>query len=193
MTEFARILGKNAGSLELTDRTIQVAEMRTKSRDETFLNEILWCSTSIFRRGTLMYYCHNRTYSQTMHLTRLEKKTCYTFFLFSNLKFPSLALLIGLKFSERIFWGVVLRSSSNLRRNKTGGINDPLGQTHGHASSEHCFLLFCFSRFEKWGRTDGQHVRKQWSLLAVTLGWPSGSKRFLARRKELLTIRHQNS
>ena len=34
----------------------------------------------------------------------------------------------------------------------------------GHASSEHCFLLFCFSRFEKWGRmyvrTYGQHVRK---------------------------------
>ena len=22
------------------------------------------------------------------------------------------------------------------------------------------FALFCFSRFEKWGRTDGQHVRK---------------------------------
>ena len=32
---------------------------------------------------------------------------------------------------------------------KTGVINDPLGQTHSHASSEHCFLLFCFSRFEK--------------------------------------------
>ena len=25
------------------------------------------------------------------------------------------------------------------------------------------------------GRTDGQHVRKQWSLPAVTLSWPSGS------------------
>ena len=32
---------------------------------------------------------------------------------------------------------------------KTGVINDPLGQTHSHASSEHCFLLFCFARFEK--------------------------------------------
>ena len=39
---------------------------------------------------------------------------------------------------------------------KTGVINDPIGQTHNHASSEHCFLLFCFSRFEKWGRTDGR-------------------------------------
>ena len=63
---------------------------------------------------------------------------------------------------------------------KTGVINDPLGQTHSHTSSEHDrFLLFCFSRFEKWGRangrTDGQHVRKQWSLPAVTLGWASGS------------------
>ena len=33
---------------------------------------------------------------------------------------------------------------------KTG----PLGQTHSNASSEDCFLLFCFSIFEKWGRTD---------------------------------------
>ena len=37
------------------------------------------------------------------------------------------------------------------------------------ASSEHCFLLLCFSS------TDGQHVQKQLSLPAVTLGWPSGS------------------
>ena len=56
-------------------------------------------------------------------------------------------------------------------------LNDPLGQTHSHASSEHCFLLFCFSSFEKWGRTYGEHEEftKQWSLPAVTMGWPSGS------------------
>ena len=36
---------------------------------------------------------------------------------------------------------------------KTGVINDPLGQTHSQASSEHCFLLFYFSRD---GRTDGR-------------------------------------
>ena len=41
-------------------------------------------------------------------------------------------------------------------KNKTGVINDPLGQTHSQASSEHCFLLYCFSRFEKWGRTYGR-------------------------------------
>ena len=39
------------------------------------------------------------------------------------------------------------------KTNKTGVINDPLGQTHSHASSQRCFLLFCFSRFEKWGWT----------------------------------------
>ena len=39
-------------------------------------------------------------------------------------------------------------------KNKIGVINDPLGQAHSHASSKQCFLLFCFSRFEKWGRTD---------------------------------------
>ena len=36
--------------------------------------------------------------------------------------------------------------------------------------------LFCF---EKWGqtyrRTNGRHVQKQWSLPAVTVGWPRGS------------------
>ena len=47
------------------------------------------------------------------------------------------------------------------RENKTGVINDPLGQTHSLASSEHCFLLFCFAKCEKWGRTYGQHGRKQ--------------------------------
>ena len=35
--------------------------------------------------------------------------------------------------------------------------------------------------FEKWGRTDRRtierHVQKQWSLPAVTVGRPSGSKR----------------
>ena len=35
-------------------------------------------------------------------------------------------------------------------------INDPLGQIHSLASSDHCFLLFCFARFEKWWRTYGQ-------------------------------------
>ena len=35
-------------------------------------------------------------------------------------------------------------------------INDPLGQTHSLASGDSCFLLFCFARFEKWGRTDGR-------------------------------------
>ena len=67
--------------------------------------------------------------------------------------------------------------------NKTCVINDPLGQTHSLASSDHYFLLFCCARFEKWGRTYGQHVRKQWSLQAVTLGWPSGSKPYLRHQR----------
>ena len=36
------------------------------------------------------------------------------------------------------------------KEDKTGFINDPLGQTHSLiASSEHCFLLFRFARFWK--------------------------------------------
>ena len=44
--------------------------------------------------------------------------------------------------------------------NKTCVVNDPLGQTHSLASSDHYFLLFCFDRFEMWRWTDGQHVQK---------------------------------
>ena len=43
-----------------------------------------------------------------------------------------------------------------LNFNKTCVINDPLGQTHSLASSDHYFLLFCFARFEKWERTYGR-------------------------------------
>ena len=47
--------------------------------------------------------------------------------------------------------------SIKINRYKTGIINDPLGQTYSLASSEHCFLLFCFTRFESMvGRTDVQ-------------------------------------
>ena len=44
-------------------------------------------------------------------------------------------------------------SNVQLKRYKTGVINDPLGQTHSLASSEHCFVLL---DFEKWGRTYGR-------------------------------------
>ena len=59
--------------------------------------------------------------------------------------------------------------------NKTGVINDPLGQTHSLAYSEICFV---FLDFEKCGRTDGQHVQTLRSLPAVTVGRPSGSIKF---------------
>ena len=43
------------------------------------------------------------------------------------------------------------------------------------------FALFCFARFWKVG-TDGRHVQKQWSLLAVTAGQQSGSKMSSSQR-----------
>ena len=59
---------------------------------------------------------------------------------------------------------------------KTCVINDPLGQTQSLASSGHSFHLKfdLIARFWKL-RTDGQLVRKRWSLPAVTVGRPSGS------------------
>ena len=38
-------------------------------------------------------------------------------------------------------------------------------QIHSLASSEHCFhfnFVFCFARFEKWGRTDGHYWLWLW-------------------------------
>ena len=67
----------------------------------------------------------------------------------------------------------VNRCSINVIRKKTCVINDPLGQTHSLASSEHCFR-WKFALFWKVG-TDGRRVQKQWSLRAVTVGWPRGS------------------
>ena len=62
------------------------------------------------------------------------------------------------------------------RKIKTGVINDPLGQTHSLASSEHCFLLKYLLNIRTDGRTIGRYVRKQLSLPTVTLGRPRGSK-----------------
>ena len=71
-------------------------------------------------------------------------------------------LIILSSFSRKyLFLHYLLKASSNYleksKLNKTDVINDPFGQIHSHASSEHCFLLFCVSRFEKVGtdeRTD---------------------------------------
>ena len=52
------------------------------------------------------------------------------------------------------------QANSKYNTNKTGVINAPLGQTHSLASSDHCFLLFCFANFEKWGRTDNMCKNK---------------------------------
>ena len=65
---------------------------------------------------------------------------------------------------------------SSRERNKTGVINDPLGQTHSLAAVANIVItLFCMAKFLKVERTDGRHVRKQLSLPAVTVDWPGGS------------------
>ena len=64
----------------------------------------------------------------------------------------------------------VVRRHFSYKTNKTGVINDPLGQTHSHASSEHCFVLFVFVDLKSGdGRTD------EWTTCAKILGWPIGS------------------
>ena len=65
---------------------------------------------------------------------------------------------------------------SKIHAYKTGVINDPLGQIHSLASRESCFRLK-FVLFWKVG-TNGRRLdgRTQWSLPAVTVGRPGGSK-----------------
>ena len=57
-------------------------------------------------------------------------------------------------------WKYVIKT----KRCKTCVINDPLGQTHSLASSDHYFLLFW-----KVG-IDGRHVQKQWSSYQLWVG-----------------------
>ena len=66
---------------------------------------------------------------------------------------------------------------SSIRNNKvymiykTCIINDPLGQTHSLASSEHCFR-FKFLLFLKSGdgQTDGRHVQKTMIIIGRDCG-----------------------
>ena len=64
--------------------------------------------------------------------------------------------------------------------NKTGVFNDPLGQTHSLASSEHYshlkIVLFCVILKSSNGQKYRHHTCEN-KLQAVTLGWPSGSKK----------------
>ena len=61
-------------------------------------------------------------------------------------------------------------------------IYDPLSQTHSPTSSDNYFhaMLPLFCHFLK----STEHVRKQWSLPAVTVGRPSGSISWTKRRRK---------
>ena len=80
-----------------------------------------------------------------------------------SIDFPEFLAMMALKINEqnaedeireafKVFDGVRFWKKNS---NKTGVINDPLGQTHSLANRDHCFLLFCFARFWKVG-TDGR-------------------------------------
>ena len=58
-------------------------------------------------------------------------------------------------------------------------------------NSDHCFRLnlFCFVKSEDW-RTNGRHVRTQWSLLPVTVGRPRGSKRSRGNKLQKHSLLH---
>ena len=85
---------------------------------------------------------------------------------------------------EKFFSALVCKKRKKAletNKNKTGVINDPLGQTHSVASSYHYFpwKLFCLTRF--WNVvTDGRHVWHMWSLPAQIVGRPGGSKHCLS-------------
>ena len=64
-----------------------------------------------------------------------------------------------------------------VNENKTDVINDPLGQTHILASSEHWFRLkfVLFLKVGTYGRTNERHVPKTMITTGMTVGRPCGS------------------
>ena len=65
-----------------------------------------------------------------------------------------------------------------IRKRKTGVINDPLGQTNSLASNERCFRLkfVSFSLFCLYGRTDNMCENNDPYRPPWLWGWPRGSK-----------------
>ena len=123
---------------------------RKKSQDCVVLST----TKSLYRANIALFSKQwwNRQNFQVLELHSLGKYICN---LTSNVAY---LLLLD-------FW--VLIYFLPKKANRTGVINDPPGQTHSLIYSEHCFLLFCSARFEKWvctyKRMDRQYVRKQWS------------------------------
>ena len=74
--------------------------------------------------------------------------------------------------------------STVFKWNRTCVINDPLGQTHSVASSDHYFLLFCFARSEKWRRTD---ERTTCAKIVITTGRDCGTAEWINKYKNLVT------
>ena len=77
--------------------------------------------------------------SKQIHTTALKQNTLYI----TKTNQNHLATLHGASWITKFARLVLLYFQQDV-------INDPLGQTHSHAGSEHCFLLFCC------GSTDGR-------------------------------------
>ena len=112
----------------------------------------------------IIFFCLRKIKSMFLakKLLSYSRKISINFQKFCYRKAPSIVMLFFHFSTIHLFWAKRREPRhkswihSSTMYNKTDAFNDPLGQTHSHASSEQCFLLFCFSRFEKWG----QHVRK---------------------------------
>ena len=141
---------------------------------------LLWCSLSFIRvKGLLAklqiekflqsQYHHFCCISNLVRLWHLQSKL---FLGWLGALTPEKNLLCDRERRKKI-------NLRNLRKKKTGDINDPLGQSHNIASSEHCILCFVLLALKS---TDGRTTcAKQWSLSAVNGGWPTGSKRSKGR------------
>ena len=90
--------------------------------------------------------------------------------------------ITSLNSSHELNYNEALRYLKTLTSNckaKTRQVSSMIHSTRPKVSPDWANIVFCcfvcLDLKSGDGRTDGQHVRKQWSLPAVTVGWPSGS------------------
>ena len=102
---------------------------------------------------------------EEIHTWRKSVISCCT------LQYSNLKNFLRESFLERFYSALSLKTRI-LNKQYMYAINDPLGQTHRPANSDHySHLIFVLREFEKWRRTDGRTT----CLKIVTVSRPRGS------------------
>ena len=130
-----------SGSLYLLMVSVRPSKTYVDQRVKPFFKLVL---RSLYDYNILVQFLFVQ---QTLSIASMKDDACYFMSgnacLNSSLKWVGRIILIRnikqLK-SDNIFFKQYIQQTINSNKDKTGVINDPLGHTHSHASSKHCFL-----------------------------------------------------